>query len=567
MTPAWLLALALPAAAAEPSWVRADPVMTAALAELARSKDRLAVGESRPYYIAYRLLDQRRVIVEAQFGALKASTEERKRYAGADVRVGSAAFDNTDYVSADGGGHAPFTIEAPYEDGAPGVRHALWWLTDSAFKSAVQRYSQKDAYRRSKEEEDDLPDLTPAPVSALDLAEPVAPLPAADAEALARRVSAMFRRSKDLQGCRVGVFMFDNLARFLDTEGRRSRRDASDYEVVLDAWTQADDGSPLAEQRRFPARRPSDIPSAERLESEAREMAASLTARRVAPSLDAPYIGPVLFEGQAAGEFFNQLLARGLAAPREMWLEDEGLLEAYRPGRLARRLGLRVMSPLLSAYDDPAASEFEGTALAGRTLIDDEGVPAVRVGLVEKGVLKDLYVGRAAVEGRAGSNGHSRSALENLPSPRAANLFVAADPALPRAALKAELLRRAQEAGLSWAVLVRRLGEEDARRDGSLLAPPVAAFRVNLDGSEEALEGALFDAVTMRTLRDVAAASAERRVYNHYQRGPYGQQGDDVHATIVHPDVLVSEMDLVPDEREPDRLPRLKSPLAAGLAR
>lgn len=571
MTAALALAalLALPAAAApkEPPWVQADPVMGAALAELARSRARLAVGDARPYHIAYRLLDQRRVIVEAQFGALKASTEQRKRYAAADVRVGSPAFDNSNFVGSDGGGHAPFTIEVPFEDEGPGVRHALWWLTDSAFKSAVQRFSQKDAYRRSKEAEDDLPDLTPAAVSALDFKEDLRPLSVAGAEALARRVSAAFRRAPDLHGCRVGVFMFDNVARFMDGEGRRARRDAGDYEVVLDAWTQAADGAPLAEQRRFPARRPQDIPPAAVLEAEAAAMAASLSARRAARRLEDPYVGPVLFEGQAAGEFFNQLLARGLAAPREMQLEDEGLLETYRPARLGRRLGLRVTSPLLSAHDDPVAAEFEGTALSGRTLFDDEGVPALPVALVEKGVLKDLYVGRAAVEGRAGSNGHSRSALENLPTPRAANLFVSADPALPRAALKAELLRRAKEAGLTWAVAVRQLGEEGAQRPGSLLAPPVRAFRVGLDGAEEPLEGAVFDAVTLRALRDVAAASAERRVHNHYQRGPYGLEEDDVHAAIVHPDVVVSEMELVPDEREPDRLPRLKSPLAAGAVR
>ncbi len=116
-------------------------------------------------------------------------------------------------------------------------------------------------------------------------------------------------------------------------------------------------------------------------------------------------------------------------------------------------------------------------------------------------------------------------------------------------------------------MLVRRIGEEDAQREGSLLAPPVAAFRVGLDGREQPLERAVFDAVTMRALRDVVAASAERRVYNHYQRGPYGLQGDDVHASLVHPDVLVSEMELVPDEREPDRQPRLASPMSAEAGR
>lgn len=564
---ALLLALALAGGAAAADWAADDPVMAAAVAELGRAKAGLAIGESRPHYVAYRLLDQRRVIVEAQFGALKASTEERKRFASADVRVGSPAFDNSNFIGADGGGHAPFTIEVPFEDGAAGVRHALWWLTDSAFKSAVQRFSQKDAFRRSKEAPADLPDMVEAPVASLDLPDDAAPVAAEAAADLARRVSAVFRARPSLHGCRVGVFMFDNLLRFADSEGRRHRRGAGDYEVVLEAWTQAEDGTRLSERRRFPARRPQDIPPAAVLEAEAAALAADLEARRAAPRLDKPYVGPVLFEGQAAGEFFNQLLARGLAAPRELMLEDEGLAESYRPARLANRLGLRVMSPFLSASDDPAAAEFEGTALAGRTLIDDEGVPSVPLTLVERGVLKGLYAGRAALEPPAAPNGHSRSALENLPTPRAANLFVTADPAVPRRHLRAELLRRAKEAGLEWGVVVRRLGEEDSGRSDSLLAAPVLALKVHADGREEVLEGAVFEAVTMRALRDVALASAERRVHNHYQKGPHGVSGDEVHSSIVHPDVLVAEMELVGDDREPDRLPRLKPPLAAGARR
>ncbi len=569
MRTARALALAFLAGSAEakprerPSWVLGDPVFAAAEAELLRSLSRLSVEGTRPYDLSYRIVDQRRVQAAASFGALKSSSEERRRLASADLRVGSPAFDNTHFLGSDGGGHSPFTISAPYEDGVNGLRHALWWLTDAAFKGSLQRYSQKDAFRRTKSVRADLPDRTPAPVTVLDASSRPPPLERGRAEETARRASRAFTGTPGLHGSRVTVSYTESSERFLDAEGRRVRKDGDDYDVLLTAWTQAPDGMSLSEQRRLIAGRPEGLPTDEAVEAEARALAAELGALRAAGRLEETYIGPVLFEGQAAGEFFNQLLARGLAAPRELWLEDEGLREDHAAGPLTGRLGLRVMNPILGAYDDPTQAAFASRPLAGHYMVDDEGVPARRVDLVERGILKDLLMGRAPAHERSASNGHARAALEQLPSARIGCLFVDASSGVPRARLRAELLRLAAEQGLPFAVVVRRLGVEEEQRPGELLAAPVYAFKLYPDGREQVFRGGLFDAVTLRALRDVSVASSERRVYDFYQGAPYGNGDDDVPASIVHPDVVVAEMELVPEEREPDRLPYLASPLAA----
>lgn len=523
--------------------------------------DGLALDDVRPYYIAYKIVDQRRVLVDSSLGALLSSHEDRRRLAGADLRVGSAAFDNTDFIGADGGGQAPFTIEAPYEDGPTGLRHALWWLSDAAFKSAHQRWSQKDAFRRAKNLPELLPDMTPAPVTTIEAAIQRVPFSRPRAEAAARLTSSVFAASPALHGGRAALYAWEDTLRVVDSEGRRQRRDVSRFQAVISAWTQAPDGMSLSQERKLYARRAEDLPSAEALAAEARELAAELTAQSAAPPLERPYVGPVLFEGQAAGEFFNQLLAHGLEAPRELWLEDEGQRETYAAGALTRRLDLRVASTLLSAYDDPTQTSFAGTSLAGYAPLDDEGVPAQRVVLIEKGILKNLPMGRTPTRDRSGSNGHARSSLEHLPTPRAACLFIEADGGLSRPALRAELNRRAAELGLPFAVIVRRLAPDVSLPRGSVLAAPQAAVKVFPDGHEEALRGAMFDAVTRRALRDVAAVSAERRVYNFEQGGPYGSDNDNVPASIIHPDALVSELELIPLESDPDRLPYLPSPL------
>ncbi|MBI2362492.1 MAG: hypothetical protein HYV15_03810, partial [Elusimicrobia bacterium] len=495
------------------------------------------------------------------FGSLESSAVETDQLASADLRVGSPGFDNTDFIGADGGGHAPFTIQVPEEAGALALRYGLWWMTDSAFKSAHRRWSQKDAFRRAKNLPELLPDSVPAPVAVFDAVELDTALPLARAEEAARAASAALRGNPSLHWGRAAVRSEEGLLRFLDSEGRRVRRTDARYEALIAAETQAPDGMPLRQERRFLTRRASGLPSDAALAAEARELAADLAELAAAPGFETPYIGPVLFEGQAAGEFFHELLARGLQAPRELLRESESLRDAFGPGELTGRLGLRVAGKILSAYDDPLRAEEGGALLSGYAPVDDEGVPARRIALLERGVLKDLPLGRAPARTLTGSNGHARASLSHLPSPRAACLFVEAEGALDAKALRAELLRRAADFGLSYAVVVRRLAGSAEMRDGDLLPPPAFALKVYPDGREEPLRGAVFDGVTMRALRDVAAAGAQRRVYNYMQPGPYGSGDDAVPASIVHPDILVAEMELAPDEREPDREPVLPSPL------
>ena len=273
------------------------------------------------------------------------------------------------------------------------------------------------------------------------------------------------------------------------------------------------------------------------------------------------YVGPVLIEGQASGEFFNQLFARNVSFARPWWVEDEGARRYFSPGALADRLGLRALSPQLSAYDDPAQGSYEGTPLIGAYAFDDEGIPARRVDLVAKGLLADLPMGRAPVKRRDRSNGHGRGAFHDYPSARIGNLFIASSQPVSRERLREQLLERAKEFGLPYGLIVRRIEETDSRDEAGMLAAPALVYRAYAaDGRLELVRGAEFSGVSLRALRDVAAASQERSVYDFYQPGLRHAGGGETPAAIVSPDVLISEMELKKTEKKPERLPYLGHP-------
>ncbi len=78
-----------------------------------------------------------------------------------------------------------------------------------------------------------------------------------------------------------------------------------------------------------------------------------------------------------------QLLARNVSFSRAPWAEEKHYEKYFHSGSFAGRLGLRVVSPILSVVDDPSLKAFEGTPLVGHYKVDDEGIPAQRVLLID----------------------------------------------------------------------------------------------------------------------------------------------------------------------------------------
>ena len=72
---------------------------------------------------------------------------------------------------------------------------------------------------------------------------------------------------------------------------------------------------PLGDAIAFYGGTPSDLPTRESLLDSVRALATRLTRLRLAPVAEV-YNGPVLFEGDAAAELFNELFAPRLVASR-----------------------------------------------------------------------------------------------------------------------------------------------------------------------------------------------------------------------------------------------------------
>ncbi len=548
---------ASPARAEEP-----DTLMRAVEDELSRTMTRLRMGElPRPYFTAYTVHDTHRFELVASFGALKDSGGFHQRSAKIDLRVGSRNFDNAHYVGPDHWNYPPESRSLVLDDDYDALRHDLWLLSDGAFKRALERLSQKLAYKQDRMIRDILPDLSEEPAASSRTRASRAPFRRKIWERRLRKLSKIFRDYPLIQNSQVGLYWTDQAVYFADSEGRRVIKPGNDYEIAITAGAQASDGMHLMEHRRFIRQAPDRLPPFALLETEVVKLAKSLTALAEAPKFDEEYIGPILFEDQAAGEFFNQLLARNISYAREVWVQNEGMRKQFPTGALTTRKGLRVLSPFLSVEDDPGLREFEGIPLIGHYTVDDEGIPARRVQLVEKGILRDLPAGRSPTKENPRSNGHGRSAFWEKPQARISNMIVWAEKTETLRAMKKDLLRRAAEFGLDHAYIARRMMTDEVRRADEFLAPPALLYRVDVGtGKETLVRNARFSGVTLRALRDIVAASHRRHVYNYYQLGANPLAQGQTQASIVHPSILVAEIELKRTDAKPVKLPYIKHP-------
>jgi predicted Zn-dependent protease len=556
-----VVGLALAPVSSPRAGVRADDsaVRAALRDELARSTAELRLGdEPRPYYVAYTILDTRQATVSATFGAVTAAHAYQGRLLRTDVRVGSPAFDNTNFEPG-------AKIDAlPEEDDYAALRRELWLRTDEAYKQALELLARKRAAAAGQaggEDDPALGDFSKEPPAKVEV-----PFPAGEVEpealrATVAKLSAIFREYPTITSARVTgtwVIVRRRMASSEDTWVDDFQR-AVRLDVV--AETQADDGMKLRDFVPFSALEPSGLPPLPEMEKAVRAMATELVAMRTAPIAETG-AGAVLFEGLAAAQLTKLLLADHLAGTPPPKTASAASDDGGQQSTLATKLKQKVAAPLLSAADDPTLAVVPGKApgvpLFGAYKVDDEGVPAQRVVLVEHGVLEGLLMTRTPRKEIARSNGHARAPRFAGPHAHVGTLVLSAqkDAAQTRKGLLSELARIAKGGGVTTYVVrllddgLVPLGDGDDLTSlftfgmgGGHGPPPIRPLVVyRIEGGKETLvRGLALENLETRSLKDVTAAGKDAVVYNYIDEGN-GFAG--VPTTIIAPPLVVSDVDI-----------------------
>ena len=569
--------------------------------EMARAKTRLEIKipgadePVRPYYVEYRLLDLDFREISGEFGALVSSNHARNRFMDVEARVGNYKLDSSNFIAEDGfrgfiGSTGSVGIDRDYDS----LRQDLWIATDQAFKEAVETYSRKQAYLSSLARQSDINDFSKAePIHQVE------PLVMADWtnrnwDQEARESSAALRAFPKIYEGRVTYYLVFATEYLVTSEGTEIRTNRSFAAVESGMNTLADDGTPINHFFSTYAVRPAELPNPDAIRKNLNVTASELMALRAAPTAQ-DYTGPVLFEARAAAPLLAQILGpavNGARPPVSFTPVMEQLLSGLGgKSDWITRIGARVLPASVTVVDDPGAKEFQGTPLLGAYAVDDEGVRAQKVTLVENGTLKNELMSRRPGPDFDQSNGHGRSAFLSDAKPTMSNLFFTSKETVSPADLKKKFLDQCRDQKLAYCLIVRQmdnptislLHQDDFQ---ALLASygggagtgdrlPLVVYRVYPeDGREEVVRGARIIGLNSRAIRNISGIGNDSYVYNYMQSqvngfagtalGAFGSAQNGLPASIVAPSLLFEEVEVRGARGEPKRLPLIPAPVMSA---
>jgi TldD protein len=569
-----------------------DKTLNALHDELQRSVERLVLpGQPRPYYIQYRLLDLDERTITAQFGALISSTHTNNRFMSVDVRVGNYMLDSSNFLSGEGfhgflGSTGTVGIDRDYNS----LRQDLWLATDQAYKEALDALSQKQAVLRALANAPTVPDFSQAPPMVLVRPRLTSDWTSRNWEAEAKDVSAVLRKYPELYDSRVTYHLMYATTYLMTSEGTEIRVTHSFAAIEAGVSTEASDGMPLHNYIALYAESPASLPAEGAVQQQLDRAGSQLVALRNAPTVK-DYDGPILFEPRAAAALLAQLLGPSLGGDRPILTTSsrfDQLMQALG-GRneWTGRVGQRVLPADVNLTDDPTMKQFQGQDLIGSYAVDQEGVRAQRVTLVENGILRQLLMSRRPGPDFETSNGHGRAAFLADPRPMMSNLFFVPMNGQSPADLRKKFLEACKQNGLTYGLEVRRMdnpviasSNQDELSDSlagvASGAPvgdrlPLLVYRVNVaDGHEELVRGAILSGMTARSLRNLLGIGNDPTVFAFEQGqglqfagtalGAFGSADGGVPSDVIAPSLLLEEVEVRGPHGEPRRLPLVPPP-------
>jgi TldD protein len=511
-----------------------DTLLESLLTELDRSRAQLKMDQvAPPYYIEYRVNDVEEYVAEAAFGALRENQRIRFRVLRVVVRIGDYKQDS---YYGQGMGEAEVV---PLDDDPIALRHQIWLATDEAYKAAGQAFTEKQAaLKQFSADANAVDDFAKAPV--VTSLSPTVKLEL-DESAWRKTIedaSGLYRQYPDVQSVSAGV-RFSAINEYLvNSEGTVTRNGKRMYSVQLNSTAQAADGMRLSRNPFWMVAEANELPSHDKLLGEARKMLDTVVALRQAPIVEEDYRGPVLFAPDAANDVIASLVGVNVLGRKP---------QLGRPNRttgaFATSYKTRVLPNFLTVVDDPTLKDFQGKSLVGSYDVDDDGVKAQPVTVVQSGTLVNYLVGRQPIRDFPASNGHGRAGAGAFPAPSLGVLLLKSADAQSPNALRQRVIQMIKDQDRPYAYRVETMGP------GST---PRLLYRVYADGREELVRGAIFSELDVRALRsDLVAVGDDPLVSN---------RAGGIATTVIAPSLLFQELEVKRADTSKDKLPDYPPP-------
>jgi TldD protein len=519
-----------------------DELLTIVESELAREKAEFSKTAMPPYYFAYRINDMYRANAEASFGSLTQSATDHSRILVTEMKVGDYKFDNThpmeSYDDMDVNYDMPggAITELPLENKPEAIQLRLWFMTQKAYRQALESYkSVKNAPKASESKVDD---FSKEPVS-VHIDEPLKDFASffsqPDWNERVKRYSEPFLKNEDVVDAKASIEVGMERKYFISSEGTRVTQNRYYAYLTITGSVRADDGDVVPLHQSYFAFDPSQLPSDEVILKDVEQMIQKLAQLRKAPVAD-PYSGPAILHARAAGVFFHEIFGHRVEGHRFKSPMDGQTFKG--------KIQQEVLLKSLSVTFDPTLNNFKGQDLNGYYRFDDQGVQAKKVKVVENGVLKTFLMSRTPIENLASSNGHGRGDVGADPVSRQSNLIIENKKVVPmndlRKMLISECKKQKKTYGYFFKDVIGGFTMTDRFMPNAFNIFPTEVYRVYVDGRpDELVRGVDLIGTPLTMFSQIDAADDSHEVFT----GFCGAESGSIPVTAISPSLFVKRIE------------------------
>lgn len=509
-------------------------ILNALQDEMQRNLDSLEYKDySRPFFIAYNLSDVHSHQVITSLGAVISSQPSHKRSNFVRLMVGDYDLNDENFRDKTSNiNHNDGFLPLPLDDDYLGIRRAFWIMTNNVYKNASELYKNKEeAMQRKGLTKSDLvaPDFSKEQAQNY-YRKPFENTPQVEQlEKRAREISDVFNDYEEIVDSKVYIIYQNSTDYYVNNEGTEVVLPQVFYKIAVVALTYTKENDLDGDFLAYYGDNLNNLPSTDDMKKDAKLLADNLVKKsKIEPFMES-YNGPVLVSGKAVPEIIFQRLfypGNGLITYRNPLINDtyKGILNSNRR-TWNSRYGNKVISNKLSITDVPTLKEYNNIPLYGSYEIDREGVvPPDSLLLVEKGILKNQLNNRTPTSKQLNSNGHNRNYIgmgstSFTVSP--SNVMIKAEKTVSKQQLKEDLIAKAKEDGLSYAIRIKPL-------ETNSNYAPINYYRVNLEtGEETLLRSVSNEKISSKNLSNVLGISngeiVHNTLYNQRQAGDYLQ--------------------------------------------
>ncbi|MFW7380946.1 MAG: TldD/PmbA family protein [Oligoflexus sp.] len=523
--------------------------------ELQRSLQHLkAPGHPRPYYISYLFRETQSFVVWGRYGAIFHQQKDCKRQCYADVRVGSYRFDHVTKGGLSDNSEESESYELtemPLDDHEDGLRFALWRLTDAKYREAVARYHGRKSRNVSfLDENRGLPSFCRAKAEKTVI--PIRNFKVDEKYWLQfiKKASLVFRPYMKIKNsyCEVSMQLVTKI--FVSSEGVERAWQEPVYSVSAYMWFHTNKANQDLSIVHHVVN-PGELPDLASFKREIKQKIDLIYAMEQGDEMSS-YNGPVLMAPRPAGLFLHEVMGHRLEGSR--------LLSDSEGRTFKDKIQQKIMHSDLSIYDDPRMKSFAGQTLVGHYPFDDEGSPAKRAVLVEKGVLKGFLTTRSPLK-KTGhqTNGHARNHSHERPISRMANLVIESHSQHTWQDLKRMLVEEVKRRKLKYGIILVDVEggetETEAYDFQAFMGEITVAIKVYPNGKEKYVRGVDFVGTPLGSLSNILAVGKDYEVDN----GFCGAESGTVPVSTVSPALLLSNLEL--QVKDPSKVTQYALPL------